>query len=132
MPQNSRTFAIVLLIALSATLGASSANMDSWRVYTHRAGTFILLPSPHILPRVSFAMAGFSVRQTCPLEEVPSTWHILNALRTDLTRDGAAECTLLVWRPWQDWAIMRWSNTPSPIAAHRDAFGDSAHIILVN
>lgn len=131
MSQISRTFIIVLPIALIATLGARTANIDAWRVYNYQAGTFTRLPSPHFSPHFPLAGAGSAVRQTCPPPDMPPTWQVLNALHTDLTRDGAAECTLLVWRPWQDWAIMRWSDTPSPIAAHRDAHGDSAHIVLI-
>jgi hypothetical protein len=71
------------------------------------------------------------VEPTCQFTNLPSSWRVLAALSTDLTRDGSPECTLLVWRPWADWPIMQWSDTPSPIAAHRDANGDSAHIILV-
>ena len=43
-----------------------------------------------------------------------------------------AECALLVWRPWEDWPIMRWSDSESPITNNRDARGDSAHIILID
>ena len=50
----------------------------------------------------------------------------------DVTNDGAPECVLLVWRPWQDWPIQRWSAAPSPIAGFHDAAGDSCHLILLD
>jgi hypothetical protein len=39
---------------------------------------------------------------------------------------------LLVWRPWRDWPIQRWSSAPSPIADFHDAAGDSCHLILLD
>ena len=39
---------------------------------------------------------------------------------------------LLVWRPWRDWPIQRWSAVPSPIAGFHDARGDSCHLILLD
>ena len=39
---------------------------------------------------------------------------------------------LLVWRPWRDWPIQRWSSAPSPITDFHDAAGDSCHLILLD
>jgi hypothetical protein len=50
----------------------------------------------------------------------------------DVTGDDVPEWALLVWRPWQDWPIQRWSSAPSPIAAYRDGAGESCHLILID
>ena len=39
---------------------------------------------------------------------------------------------LLVWRPWRDWPIQRWSPAPSPITGFHDAAGRSCHLILLD
>lgn len=71
-----------------------------------------------------------SSTRPCPEMSYPDSWEIRSAGYTDVTGDLVPECVLLVWRPWQDWPIMRWSNHPSPITSHQDATGYSAHIIL--
>jgi hypothetical protein len=126
MPRAVHVVALIVLVMLFAGAGASAAGPPVWRVYAHHAGTFVAL-----YRAVDAPIARPSSTQTCPPADLPSTWHVLNALQTDLTHDGAPECVLLVWRPWQDWPIMQWSDSRSPIAANRDARGDSAHIILV-
>jgi hypothetical protein len=123
MPQTARPIILITLLTLVASLSASVASPPTWHAYTFRDGAFNPLahtPTP-----------THPHSPTCQLTNLPISWHILAALHADLTHDGIPECTLLVWRPWQDWPIMQWSDTPSPIAANRDAHGDSAHIILV-
>jgi hypothetical protein len=70
--------------------------------------------------------------QPARLPALPPEWRVTDAVLDDVTGDGAPEWVLLVWRPWQDWPIQRWSNAPSPIAGHRDAAGDSCHLILID
>ena len=104
-----------------------------WHGYAYHTGTFVPLGS---FPQARINVPG-SIEvdppdpSACPLANLSLSWHIRAATQADLTRDGIPECVLLVWRPWRDWPIMKWSDTPSPIAANRDAQGDSAHIILV-
>ena len=112
-----------LLLAL-LSLGRGSG----WRVYAHDgAGGFI---GREIKPR-TFQEARGLEPAPCPALDLPEGWDVRRALEADLTGDGEPECVLLVWRPWEDWPIMRWSKTESPIAGNRDAGGDSAHVILV-
>jgi hypothetical protein len=126
MPKITRNITFIFLVALSASLSTGAAHLFVWHVYTHHADTFIPLPNQ---PAPMTDQPTHS--PTCQPATLPPSWHVLAALQTDLTHDGAPECTLLVWRPWQDWPIMQWSDTPSPIANNRDAHGDSAHIILI-
>jgi hypothetical protein len=57
---------------------------------------------------------------------------VVASVLADVTGDGAPEWALLVWRPWQDWPIQRWSAAPSPIAGYRDASGQSCHLVLID
>jgi hypothetical protein len=126
MLRPARTATLIAVIILVAGLSASASGSPSWNVYVHRDDSFVRLDQLH---NVS---SGRIIRpESCPSVELPACWHVLTALQADLTRDGKVECALLVWRPWKDWPIMRWSDTPSPIAANQDAQGDSAHIILI-
>jgi hypothetical protein len=50
----------------------------------------------------------------------------------DVTGDGRAEWVLVVWRPWRDWPIQRWSSVHSPITNFHDEAGDSCHLILLD
>jgi len=63
---------------------------------------------------------------------VPPAWHVTASALADVTGDGIPECVFLVWRPWRDWPIQRWSTIPSPIADFHDAAGDSCHLILLD
>lgn len=63
---------------------------------------------------------------------MPSTWHVAAFALADVTGDDAPEWALVVWRPWRDWPIQRWSAAPSPIAAFHDADGASCHLILLD
>lgn len=116
---------LIILIALTAAMTAGVLDAGPWLVRTHQNGGFILLTAD--LPD------GPPVDQpSCFLEDLPASWQVRASLRTDLNRDGQSECALLVWRPWEDWPIMRWSDSPSPITGNRDARGDSSHIILID
>jgi hypothetical protein len=124
MAQILRTTGFIILVALIAGSVAGAPEGATWVVYTHRAGDFV----PTFYDTVGQAID----QRPCSLRSLPASWHVVATLEVDLTRDGVAECALLVWRPWEDWPIMRWSDSPSPIANNRDARGDSAHIILID
>jgi hypothetical protein len=128
MPQTTRTVSLIILIALVAGVSAGAAVFSTWHAYTYHGGSFTPV---EIGESANLQIGETAHLPICPFANVPSSWKILAALHADLTHDGVPECTLLVWRPWQDWPIMRWSDTVSPIAANRDARGDSAHVILV-
>jgi len=112
--------AIVVVLALIPC----SAPFPPWRIYTFHDGSLALLPasSSSLLPVPSLP---------CPLT-VPADWHITASTLADVTNDGSPEWVLLVWRPWRDWPIQRWSTLPSPIAGFHDAAGDSCHLILLD
>ena len=63
---------------------------------------------------------------------LPPNWQATALVLADVTGDHAPEWVLLVWRPWQDWPIQRWSAFPSPIAGFHDAAGESCHLILLD
>lgn len=116
---------IAQLALLFALLALPTDITHLWERYEYHApGAFTQTPT-------AFPLAHPPSSTTpCPPTSYPASWEILAANYTDLTGDDVPECALLVWRPWEDWPIMRWSNHPSPIASHRDAAGYSAHIIL--
>jgi hypothetical protein len=126
MSRPVRTATLIAVIILVAGLSASASGSPPWSVYVHRGGSFVRLDSLDRVP-----VDRIIQPESCLAVELPASWHVLTTLQADLTRDGETECALLVWRPWKDWPIMRWSDTPSPIAANRDAQGDSAHVILI-
>ena len=130
MPRLAWTSALIALVTLVASVSGIASEDPTWYAYTYRAGSFVQLANERVEDPGGRADRAESPA-VCPLAGFPGSWHILANVFADLTGDGAPECVLLVWRPWQDWPIMRWSDTLSPIAAHRDAQGDSAHIILV-
>jgi len=115
----------VVWLAFIISLVSGANRAPPWQIVTCRQGTFALTAVVLTAAPVSLPAAP------CPDMVFPSSWQLHAAFATDITGDDAPECVLLVWRPWQDWPIMRWSDTPSPIAANRDATGYSAHIILV-
>jgi hypothetical protein len=74
--------------------------------------------------------AGSAPKPSLPA--LPPSWHVTASALADVTGDGVAEWVLVVWRPWRDWPIQRWSSVASPIAAYRDAAGESCHLILLH
>jgi hypothetical protein len=66
------------------------------------------------------------------LPVLPADWDVSAAVLADVTGDRVPEWALVVWRPWEDWPIQRWSAVPSPIAGFHDASGDSCHLILLD
>ena len=76
--------------------------------------------------------AGNAPLRATPLHQLPSTWRVVDSVLADVTGDDVPEWALLVWRPWQDWPIQRWSSVPSSIAGYHDASGESCHLILID
>jgi hypothetical protein len=116
----------VFLFFVSFVFPVTRPDASTWHVYVYRDKGFVAAPPVTRVPARSLVRSC-----VCPPSDLPSSWAVRAAQPADLNRDGVSECVLLVWRPWQDWPIMRWSTSPSPIVTHRDIAGDSAHIILV-
>ncbi|MBE9508771.1 MAG: hypothetical protein IMY86_12070 [Chloroflexi bacterium] len=113
------TIAVVVILA-SLPCSAPTA---PWQIYAFQDGSFTpLTPSPLPYPHTP----------TAPLPPTPPHWHVTAATLADATNDGTSEWALLVWRPWRDWPIQRWSSAPSPIVGFHDAAGDSCHLILLD
>ncbi len=121
MPAKRIWLSIILLLSLALLLGSEAGE---WQVYAYRKGSFVPLEA---------ASRPFDLTSppTCPVLALPPAWDVRRALPSDFTGAPGAECTLLVWRPWADWPIMRWAEGESPIAGNRDAAGDSAHVIVI-
>jgi hypothetical protein len=119
------TLAVVIVLASSPC----SAPIALWQVYAFRDGSFHLLdPSFQLF---SSRLLSHSIMQP-PGSLVQSTWRVTASALADVTGDGLPEWALLVWRPWRDWPIQRWSSTASPIASFHDAAGNSCHLILLD
>jgi hypothetical protein len=95
-------------------------------LYAFREGSFHFLTSSRRIPGPS------ATPQLLDQSIVPPAWHVSASALADVTSDGRAEWVLVVWRPWRDWPIQRWSSTRSPIADFHDAAGDSCHLILLD
>lgn len=106
------------------TLLAASAPGAPWRFYVFRQGMFV----PLDLSGAQCCLPAVSVHPPA----TPSTWQVAACALADVTGDDAPEWALVVWRPWRDWPIQRWSAAPSPIAAFHDAGGSSCHLILLD
>jgi hypothetical protein len=119
----ARVVAVVLLAALPG-----SAPLPPWQLYAFHEGSFVLL-DPFLLPALSAPSRAPPSPSRLPL---PRSWHVTDSVLADVTDDGVPEWVLLVWRPWRDWPIQRWSSAPSPIADFHDEAGDSCHLILLD
>jgi hypothetical protein len=116
-------------IVLVIVLLPCSAPLPPWHIYTLREGSLVLLPAS--LPPASFSSPPL-VPLSLSLPPIPPDWHVTAATLADVTGDQRPEWLLLVWRPWRDWPIQRWSPVPSPIVGFHDAAGDSCHLILLD
>jgi len=130
----SASVAVALLGLLSLPC---STPFLPWRVYAFRDGAFTLLQHRgEAQHRSTMRSPSASPHSHCPTSRYPfsfpSTWHVTAAVLADVTHDQAPEWVLLVWRPWRDWPIQRWSSVPSPIAGFHDAAGDSCHLLLLD
>jgi hypothetical protein len=118
---------LIATIIIPLALLPCSSPFAPWQVYAFRDGVFLLADRPASQP--ANQLTNQLANQQPP---VPPTWHITAAALADVTHDGVAEWALLVWRPWRDWPIQRWSSVPSPIADFHDAAGQSCHLILLD
>ncbi|MBL7201095.1 MAG: hypothetical protein ISS56_13230 [Anaerolineae bacterium] len=84
-------------------------------------------PTPHV-GRLSI---GDGSPAAARMETRP-TWQVTDSALADVTGDGLPEWVLVVWRPWRDWPVQRWSASPSPIAGYHDAAGESCHLVLLD
>lgn len=117
-----------IVVPILALLPCSSP-FAPWQTYTFHAGSFS--PSPHpLIPPSPPPLISSSQPPLIPT--TPTDWHVTATAFADATNDGAAEWVLLVWRPWRDWPIQRWSPVPSPIAGFHDAADQSCHLILLD
>jgi hypothetical protein len=116
----------IVAVAIISVLHRSSLPLP-WRIYAFRDGSFDLassFPAPSSPPRL--------VSLSPPPSLLPDTWDVTASALADVTGDGVSEWVLVVWRPWRDWPIQRWTEVPSPIAGFHDAAGDSCHLILLD
>ena len=120
---------VVVVVGLVMVVPRSTP-LIPWQVYGYRGGSFVSLPTSSFLTSHDSSRPLISLFPCLPF--IPSTWDVTAATLVDVTGDGSPECVLLVWRPWRDWPIQRWSTTPSPIADFHDAAGDSCHLILLD
>ncbi len=111
--------ALIGLIAVFVLPGQSSYG----QVFKFAEGTF----HPFVARPLCFPVPSFS-----GLSPARPGWHIAASTLFDVTGDQMPEWVLIVWRPWRDWPIQRWSAPASPIAAFHDAAGDSCHLILLD
>jgi len=102
------------------------ADEGPWQLYAFREGSFHVLTSSRRIPDLSATPQIFDQSIT------PSAWHVSASALADVTGDGNAEGVLVVWRPWRDWPIQRWSSARSPIASFHDEAGNSCHLILLD
>jgi len=66
-----------------------------------------------------------------PLWQSPDGWRVVRGMLTDLDGDGSTEATLLVWRPYQRWAIDAFLIHPGRLDSFQDDQGNSCHVILI-
>jgi hypothetical protein len=128
----ARHIARVVVVVLLAALPCS-APLPAWQTYAFHDGSFMLSApslSPASLPSASSASPRVPLSPGCL--SLPPSWDVTGSVLADATDDGVPEWVLLVWRPWRDWPIQRWSSAPSPIADFHDAAGDSCHLILLD
>jgi hypothetical protein len=121
---NGARLTLTAIVLVPLALLPCSSPFAPWQTYTFRDGSFFLSPSrPLSLSPPPFVPT---------LPAAPSEWCITAAALADATNDGLPEWVLLVWRPWRDWPIQRWSSVPSPIAGFHDAAGESCHLVLLD
>jgi len=65
------------------------------------------------------------------LWQSPQDWEVIQGMLTDLNRDGRVEAALLVWRPYQRWAIDTFLLHPGRLDAFQNDEGRSCHMILI-
>lgn len=126
-PTKTPAHALMVTSTVTAPPGVlHSANEGPWQWYAFREGSFHSLVSSRRIPGPSAAPQIFDQ------SIIPPAWHISASALADVTGDGSAEWVLVVWRPWRDWPIQRWSSVRSPITGFHDEAGNSCHLILLD
>lgn len=115
------TLCLLMLLVLP-----TATRQTPWRLYDFQNNVFKITSLPLDFPHITAC-----AQATVPLV-MPETWDVRASVLADVTGDSVPEWTLLVWRPWRDWAIQAWVPAPSPITDFYDAAGDSCHIILLD
>lgn len=102
----------------------SATRLPTWHTYTFQEGFFVDSPaSQALLP---------SSAPSAVLPPTPDDWSITARAFADAINDGNAEWVLVIWRPWRDWPIQRWTDVLSPITDFHDATGHSCHLVLLD
>lgn len=126
------------LLALSTLLAsqAGSTPQRRWQVYAFHDGSFHLAVSSFgtflDLDRACESATHRAAAGAWTRQAQEGNWHVTTCMLADVTGDTLPEWVLVVWRPWRDWPIQRWSSAPSRIAGFHDARGDSCHLILLD
>lgn len=126
--KQQRWVRVALVAGVAAGLIAIPCSAPSvpWRIWSFQGRVFSRLPERFEEPSLPV-----SVSVAAPAQ-IPPDWQVVSSALADVTDDGAVEWVLLVWRPWQDWPIQRWSPAPSPIAGFRDSSGESCQLMLLD
>jgi len=61
----------------------------------------------------------------------PLDWEVMQALVTDLNRDGKLEVALLIWRDFKPWPIDSYIPNPRRIDDFHDKDNRSCHLVLI-
>lgn len=126
-PTKTPTHARMITSTVTAPSGLlHSDDEGQWQLYAFREGSFRFLTSSRRIPGPSATPQIFDQSIT------PPAWHVSASALADVTGDGNAEWVLVVWRPWRDWPIQRWSSARSPIMGFHDEAGNSCHLILLD
>ncbi len=99
------------------------AGAQEWQAYKYTQKGLVPTSQTTFEPQISNY-------EPCLFNTLPSSWDVRRALVTSVTDEPS--CLLLIWRPWRDLPIMRWSKySKSPVLDFRDSLGDSAHIAVI-
>jgi len=113
------------VVVLVTALLPCSTPMPGWQAFALAEGSIVPLGATPGEPESP------PTPRDPDLPSLPEDWRVVDRAWADVTNDGSPEWVLLVWRPWRDWAIQRWSPVPSPIAGFHDSAGQSCHVILL-
>ena len=69
---------------------------------------------------------------TYNIPAIPADWEVIASELVDVTGDGRPEWILIIFRPWRDWPIQKWSEIESPIRDFHDEDGLSCHLAVLD